>query len=73
MATVYRRGDTWWVRFQWNGQEIRKSAQTALEGEAREYLAQIQEQYRKISLGGRPRTTFDAAAVRFIEEHVSQK
>ena len=73
MATVYRRGDTWWVRFQWNGQEIRKSARTTVKGEAREYLAQIQEQYRKLSLGGRPRVTFDAAAVQYIEEHVAKK
>lgn len=73
MATVYKRGDTWWVRFQWNGQEIRKSARTTSKGEAREYLASLQAQYRAISLGGRPRTTFDAAAVMFIEEHVSKK
>lgn len=73
MATVYRRGDTWWVRFQWNGQEIRKSSRTTLKGQAREYLAELQEQYRRISLGGRPRTTFDAAAVRYIQEHVATK
>lgn len=73
MASVYKRGDTWWVRFQWNGEEIRRSARTSAKGEAREYLATLQAQYRLLSLGGRPRVTFDAAAVRYLEEHVSKK
>ena len=72
MATVYKRGGTWWVRFQWNGQEIRKSARTTVKGEARQYLEQLQAQYRALDLGGRARVTFDAAAVQYIQEHVAQ-
>lgn len=73
MATVYKRGKTWWVRFQWRGQEIRQSARTTSKGEARDYLDRLRAEYRKLDLGGRPRVTFDDAAVQFIAEHVSQK
>ena len=73
MASVYKRGTTYWVRFQWRGQEVRKSARTASKREAREYLQELQAQYRRIDLGGRPRITFDQAAIQFIEEEVSGK
>ncbi|MEP5728111.1 MAG: tyrosine-type recombinase/integrase [Sulfitobacter sp.] len=73
MASVYKRGSTYWVRFQWRGQEIRKSARTTSKREAREYLAEILAQYRRIDLGGKPRATFDQAAVQFIEQDVSKK
>lgn len=71
MATVYKRGNTYWVRFQWHGQEIRKSARTTSKSQAREYLQDLQEQYRRIDRGGRPRVPFSEAAAAFIEEHVS--
>lgn len=73
MASVYKRGDTWWVRFQWKGQEVRKSARTTSKGEAREYLAELQGQYRQLDLYGRARTPFEAAAVQYLEEHVARK
>jgi len=73
MATVYRRGKVWWVRFQWNGTEVRQSARTTAKGEAREYLEQLQAQYRQLTLGGRPRVTFDDAAVRYITEVLPSK
>lgn len=71
MASVYKRGNTYWVRFQWRGQEVRKSARTASKAEAREYLSELQQQYRLIDRGGRPRVTFDEAAATYIEEHVA--
>jgi integrase/recombinase XerD len=73
MATVYRRGKTWWVRFQWNGREIRQSARTTLKGEAREYLQRLQDHYRTLSTGGKPRATFDEAAVLYITEFLPAK
>lgn len=73
MASVYKRGNTYWIRFQWRGQEVRKSARTTSKREAREYLAELQAQYRRIDWGGKPRVTFDQAAVQFIEEEVSTK
>lgn len=73
MASVYKRGNTYWVRFQWRGQEVRKSARTSSKREAREYLAELQAQYRRITLGGKARVTFDQAAIQFIEQEVSSK
>ena len=73
MASVYKRGSTYWVRFQWRGQEVRKSARTSSKREAREHLAELQAQYRRIDIGGKPRVTFDQAAIQFIEEEVSTK
>lgn len=72
MASVYKRGGTYWVRFQWHGQEVRKSARTTVKGEARAYLADLQAQYRQLDIGGKPRTPFDTAAARYIEEHVAR-
>lgn len=73
MASVYKRGAVWWVRFQWNGQEIRQSARTTVKSEAREYLSELQNSYRNLALTGKPRVTFDQAAVAYLEEHASQK
>lgn len=73
MASVYKRGNTYWVRFQWRGQEVRKSARTSSKREAREYLAELQAQYRRIDIGGKPRVTFEQAAIQFIEQEVSTK
>lgn len=72
MASVYKRGSVWWVRFQWNGEEIRRSARTTAKGEARQYLADLQAEYRRVGLGGRPRIPFPQAAVAYIQEHVSR-
>lgn len=68
MASVYKRGNTWWVRFQWNGQEIRRSARTTSKAEAREHLDALKAQYRAITLGGRPRVPFRQAAAQYIED-----
>jgi integrase len=73
MASVYKRGNTWWVRFQWNGQEVRRSARTAVKSEARAYLADLQAQYRSLTLTGKERVTFATAAVAYVEGHVSRK
>ena len=73
MASVYKRGGVWWVRFQWRGEEIRRSARTTAKGEARKYLAELQAQYRRLDVGGTPRVPFPDAAVAYIEEHVSKK
>jgi integrase/recombinase XerD len=71
MASVYKRGDTYWIRFQWHGQEVRKSARTTSKSEAREYLSALQEQYRRLDRGGKPRVPFSEAAASYIDEYVS--
>ena len=69
MATVYKRGRTWWIRVQHHGTEIRRSAKTSSKREAREYLGRVLMELRAADLGERPPRTFEDAAVRFFERH----
>jgi integrase/recombinase XerD len=46
MATVYRRGDVWWVRFRHDGQHVRRSAKTTKKAEAQACLHRLMEEYR---------------------------
>ena len=46
MATVYKRGDTWWVRFRHGGQHIRRSAKTSKKAEAQAFLVRLMDEYR---------------------------
>ena len=46
MAAVYKRGDTWWVRFHHEGQHIRRSAKTRKKAEAQDYLHRLIEEHR---------------------------
>jgi integrase/recombinase XerD len=41
MATVYKRGNTYWIRFTSHGQEVRKSAKTTSKAVAQRYLAEM--------------------------------
>jgi hypothetical protein len=72
MATVYRRNNSklWWVRFQWRGTEVRKSARTTSKQEAMRFLARTLEECRKLDREGRARRTFDEVAYRFVQEHL---
>lgn len=70
MANVYWRKDTWYVRFRFKGQEIRKSADTKSETKARRYLEQLRAQYEKAEEQGRNRHGFGVAMNRFVEEHL---
>lgn len=67
---VYKRGGVYWVRFQLKGQEIRRSAGTAVRAEALEFERQIRAEAKRVSRGGRPRHTFRQAMERFVEEHL---
>lgn len=68
MAGVYRRGSTWWVRFQWHGKEFRRSARTTSKTVAQQYLAQMIEEHRRLDRGGRPRRAYREALERFCVE-----
>ncbi len=46
MATVYKRGDTWWVRFRHDGEHVRRSAKTTKKAEAQACLHRLMEEYR---------------------------
>lgn len=72
MATVYKRGkqgqETYWIRFQWRGKEVRRSAKTTSKAVAQQYLFRVMEEYRRLDRGGRPRHTYAEARDRFCLE-----
>lgn len=70
MATVYKRGNVWWIRVQHRGTEIRRSAGTSSKREAREYLARVIADLSAQKRGDRPVRTFEDAAVIFMQTHV---
>ncbi len=70
MASLYRRGQVWWVRFQWRGQEIRRSSRSTVKREAREYLDRLRAECRAVDTRGRPRKTFREAVTVYIENHM---
>jgi len=67
--SVYRRGKTYWVRFQFAGQEHRRSARTASRAEALAYEREWREQLGRVARGGRQRRTYREAMERFLIEH----
>ena len=70
MATIYKRGATYWVRFQWHGQEIRRSAHTSSRTIAQQYLTQLLDEHRRLDRGGKPRRTHAEALERFCAEYM---
>src|SRR3954462_5980961 len=70
MATVYRRGTTWWCRFQWRGTEVRRSARTSSKAVAQQMLARLLEEHRRLDRGGRPRRTCREALERFSTDYM---
>src|SRR5919109_859459 len=72
MATIYRRNGSklWWIRFQWRGTEVRRSARTTSKQEALRFLARKLEDCRALDRDGRTRRTFEEAACRFAVEHL---
>ncbi len=71
MANVYKRASgTYWVRFQWCGQEVRKSARTASRSVAQQFLARLLEEHRRLDRGGRQRHTFKEALNRYAVEYM---
>ena len=72
MANLYQRNGSniYWIRFQWRGSEIRKSARTTSKQEALRFLARTIEECRKLDRDGRTRHTFEEATYRFAQEHL---
>ncbi|TGD94957.1 tyrosine-type recombinase/integrase [Methylobacterium nonmethylotrophicum] len=68
MASVYKRGQTYWIRFQWHGREVRRSARTTSKAVAQQYLAQVLEEHRRLDRGGRPRRSYKETLERFAFE-----
>ena len=65
---LYKRGSVWWVRFQYQGAQVRRSTYTADKREAERVERQMRERYRQQRLGGRPRRTFNEALEKWAAE-----
>jgi len=72
MASVYKRGDIWWIRFQYRGKRFEKTARTTKKAEALRYLVRVQEEVRQRDFGDRPRRTFKEMVERYRAEHLPQ-
>ena len=70
MATVYKRNSTYWVRFQWHGKEVRRSAHTTSKATAQQFLAQLLDEHRRLDRGGNPRRTYRDALERFTCDYM---
>ncbi|MCX8254505.1 Site-specific recombinase XerD [Beijerinckiaceae bacterium RH AL1] len=67
MAAVYKRGDTWWVRFRHGGEHIRRSAKTRKKAEAQDYLHRLIEEHRSSKGKVEQRHLLTAAIDAFFE------
>ena len=67
MANVYKCGDTWWVRFRYDGQQIRRPPKTTKKAEARVVLHRLMDEYR--NTGGKIVTCYrlTQASKEFLE------
>jgi hypothetical protein len=68
MATVYRRGKTYWVRFRANGHHVRRSAHTSNKAEAAALLRRLLAEYAAKARRDTPRFRYDQAVERFFAE-----
>ena len=68
--SLYKRGETWWVRFTAaSGQRIRESTGTTDKRAAQEYHDQLKvELWRIHRLGEKPRRTWQEAIVRWMQD-----
>lgn len=65
---LYRRGKTWWARFQVDGQDIRRSLRTASIVEARKRASGIKDELDHARFYGHARTTWEDAVGRYCIE-----
>ena len=67
--SVYKRGSTWWVRFQRAGKTIRLSSGSSSKRVAEQFERELKEEYARQKRGGRARHTYDAMMAKFVREH----
>jgi integrase len=70
VATVYKRNSTYWARFQWRGNEVRRSAHTTSKSTAQQFLAGLLDEHHRLDRGGRPRRTYKEALERFSYDYL---
>jgi integrase/recombinase XerD len=68
LATVYRRGGVYWVRFRANGQHVRRSDHTSKKSEATAFLQRLLAEHAANARGDRPRQRYEDAVERFLLE-----
>jgi integrase/recombinase XerD len=68
VATVYRRGSVFWVRFRANGHHVRRAAHTNKKAEAVTFLQRLLAEYAAKARGDRPRHLYEDAAAQFLDE-----
>lgn len=73
--SLYRRGQTWWIRFTTpGGQLVRCSAQTESEQAAQQLHDKLKAESWKVQkLGNKPSRTWDEAAYRWLQETQHKK
>jgi integrase/recombinase XerD len=68
LATIYRRGRVYWVRFRANGHHVRRSARSNNKTEAVAFLQRLLKEYATKARGYRPRHRYEEAIERFFSE-----
>jgi integrase/recombinase XerD len=69
VASLYKRGKTWWARAQRDGVERRQSLRTTVRAEAVKRLARWLEGLDRTEWGTKPRLTFRKAMEMFLTQH----
>lgn len=70
MASVYKRGSTYWGKIQRQNRVFRQSLKTKSRSEAERRLRQWEADLEAIAWGDRPQLVFDKAVMSFIDEHL---
>jgi integrase len=70
---LFRRGQVWWARLWLNGQEIRRSLQTADEATARSRLKDWQAELSRIRWSGQARPSYQEAVIHWTETYLQGK
>lgn len=66
---LYRNGTNWWADFWHNGRRVRRSSGTPDEADAQEWADTLKASlWRESKLGERPRVSWDAAVLDWLEE-----
>jgi integrase len=71
MASLFRRGKTYWARAQRNNREIRRSLKTADRKTAERRLRLWLNELDAIAFGEKPRRSYAEAEEKFIREHLT--
>ena len=69
MASIYKRGKTWWARAQRDGVEFRRSLGTTSRNKAVKEFSKWLDRLEQEIKGEHPRITFRSAMTLFLEQH----